>query len=162
MTGHVQHLSILASMVYLAAHGQAQMPVEFEDVSERIDFVHEGFLLLGDPVLALVCFIPAYAIANMYVGPLWSTVQTLARPNMRATASAVLLLILNVIGLGIGPPLVGLMNDALTPAAGDLAVRYSLVVVTLTGGLASIFFWIGSATLREDLASRDAPALETR
>ena len=100
--------------------------------------------------------VPAYIIANMYVGPLWSTAQNLARPNMRAMASAVLLLILNLVGLGAGPSLVGFMNDALTAAHGDLAVRYSLVVVTLVGGLAGIFFWIGSATLREDLASRDA------
>lgn len=32
----------------------------------------------------------------------------------------------------------------------------ALVAVTLVGGLAGVFFWIGSATLREDLASRDA------
>ena len=48
------------------------------------------------------------------------------------------------------------MNDLLTPSYGDLAVRYSLIVVTLIGGMAGIFFWIGSATLREDLAARDA------
>jgi len=115
-----------------------------------------GFLMLGDPVSALVSFVPAYTIANMYVGPLWSTTQNLARPNMRAMASAVLLLILNIVGLGAGPSVVGFMNDVLTPAHGELAVRYSLVVVTLVGGLAGVFFWIGSATLREDLASRDA------
>jgi hypothetical protein len=41
-------------------------------------------------------------------------------------------------------------------------VRYSLVIITLVGGMAGIFFWMGSATLREDLAARDAGALETR
>jgi hypothetical protein len=92
----------------------------------------------------------------MYVGSLWSTTQNLARPNMRAMASAVQLLILNIVGLGVGPTAVGIMNDLLTPCSGDLAVRYSLIVVTLIGGMAGIFFWIGSATLREDLAARDA------
>jgi MFS family permease len=121
-----------------------------------------GFLLLGDPKTALASFVPAYAISNMYVGSLWSTTQNLARPNMRAMASAVQLLILNIVGLGAGPTAVGIMNDLLTPSYGDEAVRYSLVIITLVGGMAGIFFWMGSATLREDLAARDAGALETR
>ncbi len=115
-----------------------------------------GFLLMGQPLPALACFVPAYTVANMYVGPLWSLSQNLARPNMRATASAVLLLILNIVGLGFGPFAVGVMNDAFTPAHGELAIRYSLVVVTLVGGLAGLFFWLGSTTLPADLASRDA------
>ena len=66
-----------------------------------------GFLLLGGPALALASFVPFYFVANMYVGPLWSLAQNLARPNMRATASAVLLLVLNIAGLGIGPSVGG-------------------------------------------------------
>ncbi len=115
-----------------------------------------GFLLLGEPLPALASFVPAYTVANMYVGPLWSLSQNLARPHMRATASAVLLLILNIVGLGFGPFAVGVMNDAFAATHQDLAIRYSLVVVTLVGGLAGLFFWLGSTTLTQDLASRDA------
>ncbi len=117
-----------------------------------------GFLLLGDSTWAMVCFVPFYAVSNMYVGPLWSIAQNLARPGMRATASALLLLILNLVGLGAGPFLVGWLNDELAPQYGELAIRTSLVVVALVGGLASLFFWMGSASLREDLAWRDAPS----
>jgi predicted MFS family arabinose efflux permease len=115
-----------------------------------------GFLLLGDPLPAMISFVPFYAISNMYVGPLWSTAQNLARPDMRATASALLLFILNIAGLGVGPTLVGVLNDLLHASQGELAVRWSLLCVALAGGLASVFFWIGSARLREDLAARDA------
>jgi len=114
-----------------------------------------GFLLLGDPVAALVSFVPFYIVSNMYVGPLWSLTQNLARPDMRATASAVLLFIINIAGLGIGPSVVGFLNDWLAPQFGDAAVRYSLLSIALVGGLASACFWMGSKTLREDLASRD-------
>jgi len=110
-----------------------------------------GFLLLGEPLPALACFVPAYMIANMYVGPLWSTAQNLARPSMRATASAVLLLILNIVGLGLGPFLVGLLNDVLTARFGAEAVRWSLLLVAGIGGSGGFFFWIGSSSLREDL-----------
>ena len=66
------------------------------------------------------------------------------------------LFVLNIVGLGLGPSLVGALNDALAPQHGDFAVRYSLLLVALVGGLASVFFWIGSASLREDLVARDA------
>ena len=117
-----------------------------------------GFLLLGEPLPALACFVPGYTVANMYVGPLWSTTQNLARPGMRATASAVLLLILNIVGLGLGPFLVGLLNDALTARFGAEAIRWSLLLVAGIGSSAGLFFWIGSASLREDLSSASSAA----
>ncbi|MEE9606331.1 MAG: MFS transporter [Myxococcota bacterium] len=115
-----------------------------------------GFLLLGDARSAMFAFVPFYMVSNMYVGPLWATTQNLARPAMRATASALLLFILNLVGLGAGPFLVGVLNDRLAAEYGPLAVRYSLLLVALVGGLASVPFWLGSSSLREDLAARDA------
>ncbi len=47
----------------------------------------------------------------LYLGPTYAAVQTLAGPRMRATASALVLLTVNLVGLGIGPPLVGWLSD---------------------------------------------------
>jgi predicted MFS family arabinose efflux permease len=110
-----------------------------------------AFLFLDDPTAALMAFVPFYLIANMYVGPLWSVGQNLARPNMRATASALLLLVLNIFGLGGGVFLIGFLNDQLASSYGQIAIRYSLAVVVVIGGASSIFFWLGSASLPEDL-----------
>jgi MFS family permease len=115
-----------------------------------------GFLFADEPRTALVLLAVAYTLMNMYVGPLWSTVQNLARPDMRAMASAVLLLVLNIVGLGMGPLLVGMLNDAFAGRFGDEAVRWSLLVVTCLGGLGGILFWVGSESLPEELAARDA------
>jgi MFS family permease len=112
------------------------------------------FLLLPAPVAALSSFAPYYAVSNMYVGPLWSTAQNLARPELRATASALLLFILNLIGLGLGPFVVGAANDLLAPVYGAGAIRWSLLGVVLTGGVASVLYWIGSRHLPADLARR--------
>ena len=114
------------------------------------------FLLLPTPVAALVAFIPYYAISNMYVGPLWSTAQNLARPEMRATASALLLFILNLVGLGLGPLAVGALNDLLAPSYGQGAIRWSLLAVVLSGGFASVFYWQASRHLVADLRSAGA------
>lgn len=112
-----------------------------------------GFLLAPERGMAIAFFVPFYAVANLYVGPLWSTAQNLSRPDQRATASAVLLFILNLSGLGLGPFLIGASNDLLAPYYGDLAVRYSLVGVLTLSMAACVPFWLGSRTLREELAS---------
>jgi MFS family permease len=112
-----------------------------------------AFVLLPGQTQALLAFIPFYVLGSMYVGPLWSLGQGLVQVRMRATASAILLFILNIVGLGIGPLLVGALNDALAPRYGDEAIRYSLLLLTAIGAGGSVFFWEGARTLRADLAA---------
>jgi len=115
-----------------------------------------GFALAGDATIALLCFIPFYVLAAMYVGPMLWMVQGLVKLRMRAMASAILLFILNMVGLGLGPFLIGFMNDQLADRFGVEAIRYSLLVVGMVGVPSSAFFLLASRTLREDLRARDA------
>ena len=112
-----------------------------------------GFLLLAEPGWAMVAFYPFYFLGGMYVGPMVSMIQSLVVPNMRAQASAINLFVVNMIGLGLGPLIVGFLNDTLFAQHGALAIRYSLTVVTLTGVLGSGLFYLASRGLREDLAA---------
>jgi MFS family permease len=115
-----------------------------------------GFVLFNDQQLAILCFVPFYFLGAMYVGPMHAMIQSLARVRMRATASAILLFVVNMIGLGLGPLLVGVLNDyVFGPTYGDLAIRYSLLTMGILGGMASLLFWQASRTLTADLASRD-------
>ncbi len=79
--------------------------------------------------------------------------QSLAKVPMRATASAILLFILNIIGLGLGPQVIGWMNDTFFAEYGHEAIRYSLVVIAIVGGMGCYFFLKAARTLREDLAA---------
>jgi predicted MFS family arabinose efflux permease len=115
-----------------------------------------GFLLLPTPGLALVSFAPFYLLSNMHVGPVWSALQGISRLRMRATVSAVFQFILNLIGLGLGPLLVGMLNDELADRFGDAAIRWSLCIVTGVGALGALFLFGASRSLPRDLASRDA------
>ena len=110
-----------------------------------------GFLLFDSKTLALLSFAPFYLVGQMWVGPMLSMTQGLVKLRMRATASAIMLFILNLIGLGAGPWVIGALNDSLASSYGDEAVRWSLLGVTLLGALGSIFFLLASRTLREDL-----------
>ncbi len=111
-----------------------------------------GFLFAGSAEASLYCFAPFYLLGAMYVGPMHSMIQSLVVPGMRATASAINLFAVNMIGLGLGPFLVGYLNDSLAIRYGDEAVRYSMLLVGIIGGCASILFYFASRNLPRDLA----------
>jgi predicted MFS family arabinose efflux permease len=114
-----------------------------------------GFLLIPRTDLALLSFIPYYFVANMYIGPMLAMTQGIVKLRMRATASAILLFILNMIGLGMGSFVVGFSNDQLAARFGIEAIRYSLLGVALVGCLASVCFLQASRTLPDDLRARE-------
>jgi hypothetical protein len=72
---------------------------------------------------------------------------------MRAVAAATQLAVLNFAGLFVGPLVVGALNDALAPSLGADAIRYSLLVMAVTGASAAFFFRRCGRTLREDLVA---------
>jgi len=114
-----------------------------------------GFLLVDDPTYSFLCFIPFYALGAMYVGPMFSMVQGLVRLRMRATAASILIFVVNMIGLGLGPLIVGVLNDAWDLRWGVNAIRYSMLVIGVLGGMASLFFWKASGHLHRDLEACD-------
>ncbi len=99
--------------------------------------------------------VPLVAVSSfltlMYQAPAFAVTQFLATPLMRATAAAVLLFVINIVGLGLGPLVTGMLSDALTPRLGDDALRYALLFVHMSYGVSGLFFWRASRTLVADL-----------
>jgi MFS family permease len=113
-----------------------------------------GFILIEDRTWALICFCPMYLLGAMYVGPMHSTIQGLVVPNLRATASAMNLFVVNMLGLGAGPLLIGLLNDyVFKEQFGNEAIRYSMLTAVIFGAISSLIFWHSSSRLREDLGA---------
>jgi predicted MFS family arabinose efflux permease len=110
------------------------------------------FLLADSSGRSLAFFFPFYLLSNFYVPSMHTINQNLAKLRMRATAAAIMLFIVNIVGAGAGPLLVGVLNDAFDPRFGDVAIRYSLLSISATGVLGSLFFYLSSRTLRDDLA----------
>jgi MFS family permease len=88
-----------------------------------------GFYLTDDRTLAVVFYVLNYLLASSYLGPTFALIQGLAPLRMRAMWAAVTLLVINLIGLGLGPTLIGLLSDLLRPAAGAESLRWALVCV---------------------------------
>ena len=68
-------------------------------------------------------------IANFYLPTVLAQAQSLVSLRMRAVASAIVLLLINIIGLACGPLLTGMLSDALEPSFGMESMRYSLLIV---------------------------------
>jgi predicted MFS family arabinose efflux permease len=81
-------------------------------------------------MMALLLFILPAATMNIYLAPVLSQAQSLVALQMRATTSALIILIINVIGLAIGPLITGILSDALEIQFGRNSIRYSLLIVT--------------------------------
>ena len=114
------------------------------------------FYTTGDPMLAIVLAIPGAILGPMYLGPTFAMTQTLVPPAMRSTASAILLFVLNLIGLGLGPVFAGFLSDTLKPEYGEESIRYSLLILAVAGNIWSAFhYYLASRTLREDLVAKD-------
>jgi len=111
------------------------------------------FLLAPDPSLALAGYAPAVVCSLFFTGPSFAVVQGLAPVRMRAQAAALILLTMNLIGLGIAPLVVGALNDLLEARLGAEAVRYSLAITSASLVWAVVHSLRAARTIREDLAA---------
>ncbi len=117
------------------------------------------FYTTQDPVMALILAVPGAILGPMYLGPTFGMTQTLVPPQMRATASAILLFVLNLIGLGLGPVFAGMLSDYFSADYGVDSIRYSLLVLAVGGNIwSALHYYLASKTLREDLLLKDAYA----
>jgi MFS family permease len=78
------------------------------------------------------------ALNILWLGPVITAVQHLVPQRMRSTASASFLLINNLIGLGVGPYLIGAISTALKQSYGTESLRYAAVGCTLFYLLAAL------------------------
>jgi len=91
---------------------------------------HAAVFLAASPFWCLLLFVFPAATSNFYLAPVLSQTQSLVSLRMRSVASAIVLLIINVIGLAIGPPVTGLVSDMLHSGFGDDSMRYALLIVS--------------------------------
>jgi len=110
--------------------------------------------LVPDAYTSLILGIVPGILFNIYLGNTIATTHGLVGLRMRALSSAILFLIINIIGLGLGPFSVGMLSDYLLPTLGADSLRYAMVYL-----LPAVMFWsachfyLAARTLREDLAN---------
>ena len=97
------------------------------------------FLLLVPTGLGLV-----------WLGPVLSSIQHVVPPNMRTTASAIFLFINNLIGIGLGTVMLGVLSDVLSARFGADSLRYAILAGTSFYLVAAALFLLSARRLEKD------------
>jgi len=121
-----------------------------------LPFIYLIYTVQSSAVALALGFIPAL-LNTLWYGPVYATAQSVVSPHSRATTAAILLFVLNMIGLGLGPMSVGALNDLLVGPTFDLGeiegIRLAMIlagsVILISVGL----FWWARDTVREDIVS---------
>ena len=99
-------------------------------------------LFVSDMWLSLALFCIPGVLTAFWFGPVFAVIVGLVRPRVRASCGACLQLVINIIGLGLGPLSVGLLSSALSgTGSGDGAsLRLSMAICSLAGLVAAACF----------------------
>jgi predicted MFS family arabinose efflux permease len=80
------------------------------------------------PMFAWFLLLIPNALNTLWLGPIVTAAQHLAPSRMRAGASGTFLLVNNLLGLGLGPLLMGVLSDALKASYGADSLRYAAII----------------------------------
>ncbi|WP_156681246.1 spinster family MFS transporter [Sphingomonas profundi] len=141
----IGQVGLIAGLVNGAAAGIGTLFGGFAaDRYGRRDVRTYGWIPAAMMLAATPCFVLGFATGGLlpatillmagtaciytYIAPTFAQVHAMVDARMRATAASVLFLIINLVGLGFGPPLIGLVSDRVSAAAFDGDPRQGFAV----------------------------------
>mgnify|MGYP000338702278 FL=1 len=89
-------------------------------------------------------------------GPTYALTQSLVKVRMRGTSMSTLVVLLNLIGVGVGPALAGILSDQFAAAFGAESVRWAMVCVLMMNIPAVVLFVRCAHTIQDDLQRAQA------
>lgn len=105
----------------------------------------------GSWILSMVIVNIVLMLYHTWAGPVYAATQGMVGLRMRAVAVSLLLFVVNLIGLGFGPLVVGIVSDVLQEAVGDDSLRWSLMLTGPVFLIASVLYFFSAKTLRADM-----------
>ncbi|AKH68244.1 sugar phosphate permease [Spongiibacter sp. IMCC21906] len=114
-----------------------------------------GIFLVDNPTLGLMCYIIPGIFLTTYLPPIIAVTHNLVPNRMRALSSAIVYLILNLIGLGLGPLSIGFISDLLTPSLGNDGLRYAmLITIPIAAIMGIVHLLLAAKSIRKDIADQ--------
>jgi predicted MFS family arabinose efflux permease len=114
-----------------------------------IPFSVLGVFALTIPMLIVASSGEAF-FRTMSFAPIAAALQRLAPDNARARAAATAGVVGTLVGLGLGPTIVGALSDTLVPWAGADSLRYGLLSMVVPQLLAAYCCWRAAKTIDKD------------
>lgn len=124
--------------------------IPFMSTVLAIPFALITFLLMPNGVTAAFSYFLPVFFGGWYLAPCIASTHFLVGIRMRAMASAILLFVLNLIGLGLGPMITGFISDLLTPSYGNNALRYAMSLTVLVNCWCAVHYYLATRTVKRD------------
>jgi MFS family permease len=110
-----------------------------------------GFVWAPSWQLALTFLIGPTFLNYFYLSSAVALVQEEVAPSQRVLSGALLLLVMNLIGMGVGPTLVGAVSDSLRPTHPHHALQLAFYCLVPVYGVAiGLFLWLAAVLRGED------------
>jgi MFS family permease len=110
-----------------------------------------GAVWVRDPLIAL-CITGLWMMCGTsWFGASYAVCQSLVMPRMRATLSAIMLLLTTLLGFGVGPLITGTISDLTAPYVGVISVGYGMAGANLLAIWGGLHFFLAARNLRRDL-----------
>lgn len=109
--------------------------------------------LTSDSVLvALILTAPFHFLTAAYLGAVIAVSHSLVNARMRALTSAILFFILNLIGLGLGPLIVGSLSDIFATSGFKSPLATAMLICGVIGALwACLHYVLAARNIRADI-----------
>jgi MFS family permease len=106
-----------------------------------------AFYWIDNTALALALFVFPAAVGAIHLGPSVAVLHERIDAHLRPLASALFLMILTLVGLGLGPLAVGALSDLVFARHGEDSLRYALLVWQCVGLWAAVHFYLAGKRL---------------
>ncbi len=106
-------------------------------------------ILFGTEKTIFLYLVFPFILNLAWMGPNWAMVQGMAPKHARATASAIVLLSINLFGLGVGPLLIGLASDMFSGMGVKNSLQIALLFAPVMFILATVFYWLALRRLQQ-------------
>lgn len=113
-------------------------------------FCAAGGLFLHNNFFSLLFIGCCASLHSVYLGPSLAVAHSLVPAPMRALTSAILFLVINLIGLGFGPLVVGMISDWLAPRLGVESLRWAMSSIIIVSIASSTLFFVAAKKMVMD------------
>ncbi|WP_083942755.1 spinster family MFS transporter [Sphingomonas soli] len=110
-----------------------------------------GAFLTSSWTVAVLCTAGLAATVTLWLAPGYALTQSLAPERMRGKIGAILFLLANLVGFGIGPPVVGMLSDLYASNGFAVPLRWALITGLFVNSISALLFLLAARTVREDL-----------
>lgn len=110
-----------------------------------------GFIWAPDWPLALAFLLLPMGLNYFYLSPAVTLVQEEVRPDQRVLSGALLLLVMNLVGLGFGPTYLGFASDFFANENPERSLQLAFYTLVPFYGLAiGLFLWLAAAIRKQN------------